>query len=94
MNQDSRIVDERGIASPAVRILMLELRRVEKLAPVPPDPSTPPGLLFSRKCRHTASPWSVHPSVYKLHERQVIFSADIRIVLTECRSDVNDSGTV
>ena len=77
----SRIVDERGITSPAVRILMLKLRRVEKLAPCASRSfSTPPGLLFHENAGIRRLLGQFTLSVYKLHERQVIFSADIRIV--------------
>ena len=33
-------------------------------------------------------------AIYKLHEGQLIFSADTGVILTEGRSDMNDSGTV
>ena len=33
-------------------------------------------------------------AVNKLYERQIVFSADIRVVLTKCRRDMNDTCTV
>ena len=73
---------------------MLELRRVEKLALCLQILQYLRIRFFHKDTGIRRLLGQFTFSVYKLHERQVIFSADIRIILTECRSDVNDSGTV
>ena len=90
----ARVVDQRGLAAPAVRIVMLELRRGEELAlGVEVFQHLGVGVLHEkacirRFCGHEAL------GVHELHERQVVVPADTRVVLTEGRRDVDDAGTV
>ena len=101
----TRIVDERCAASPAVRIVMLELRSCRKkisCAEVLKDfriaaDSALSDFLLGRLAAHSGK-WSLrrHPSllIHELDERKVIISADSGVIFTESRSDVNDTGTV
>ena len=90
----SRIVDKRCITTPAERIIMLELRRREQQLFL--------GKILDHhrisvldKCSDIRSLLS-HKSLVidELYKRQIIVSADLGIVLTKCRSDMNYTCTV
>ena len=101
----ARIVNERCSASPAVRIIMLELRSC----------SEKPALLKILEdlgvCAHRAffhfllgrlaavageRRIRCHSALLidEFEERKVIVASDPGVILTECRSDMNDAGTV
>ena len=90
----SRIVNERRIAAPAMRIVMLKFRRVKQLSlriEIPDDLRV--CLLYKQSgvgslLRHFAL------SVHKLDKRKIVVSSDPCIVLTKGRRDMHDTGTV
>ena len=88
------IVDQRRIAAPAERIVMLKLRRLDQqsallqilqneLVRVLDEHAGPLGLLGQAALR-----------IHQLNERQVILTTHAGVVLTECRRNVNDTGAV
>ena len=88
------IVDQRCVAAPAVRIVVLKFRSVKKLALfIKINKYKGICFLYEYTCirgffRH------ISLSVYKLYKRKVIFASHTVIVLTECRRDMNDTSTV
>ena len=88
------IVDQWCIASPAVRIIMLEFRSIKEFA------------LFIQILKYkrisflnkNAGIWSfcchITFAVYKLYKRKVIVASYTAVVFTECRCDMNDTGTI
>ena len=90
----SRIVDQRCIASPAMRIIMLKLRRIEKLA------------LLVKVNQHKrvcilykfTGIWCLRShltfSVYKLYKRKIILTAHAAVIFTKSRCDMNNTGTI
>ena len=88
------VVDERRIAAPAERIIVLKLRRFNQqaaflqvgqheLVRILDEHARPLGLVGQAALR-----------IHQLHERQVVFAAHTRVVLAERRGDVNDAGAV
>ena len=88
------IVDKRCITSPTERIAVFKLRRIEQLTSFFKIYKNFFINIFTEcTCpRCFLSHFTL--TVNKLYERQVVLSADIRVVLTECRSDMNDTCTV
>ena len=88
------IVDQWCITSPAVRIIMLEFRSIEKFSFFIQI------LKYKRICflDKNARIWSfcchITFTVYKLYERKVIIASYTAVVFTECRCDMNDTGTI
>ena len=73
---------------------MLKFRRIKKLALfVQVNKYKGIGFLYKYSCV-----WSffchISLSVYKLYKRKVVIAANTVIILTKCRSDMNDTGTV
>ncbi len=99
------IVNERGITAPAVWIGVRKLRCVEEELPcrkvlqhlwVRAD-GTSRDLLLGRLAAHAGKRCFLgHTAllIHKLNEREVVFTTDAGIVLTEGRGDMNDTGTV
>ena len=88
------VIDQRRIAAPAERIIVLKLRRLDQQAALPEvgqhelvrildEHARPLGLLGQAALR-----------IDQLHERQVVFAAHARVVLAERRGDVDDAGAV
>jgi len=90
----TRIVDKRCITSPTERIAVFKLRCIEQLTSFFKIYKNFFINIFTEcTCpRCFLSHFTL--TVNKLYERQVVLSADIRVVLTECRSDMNDTCTV
>ena len=88
------IVDKRCITSPTERIAVFKLRCIEQLTSFFKIYKNFFINIFTEcTCpRCFLSHFTL--TVNKLYERQVVLSADIRVVLTECRSDMNDTCTV
>ena len=90
----SCVIDEGGVASPAMRLVMLKLQRVKEqkhCAKVVKHHRV--GFLYKYagvRCfgGHIAL------AVNELNEGKVILLADLRVIFTECGSDMNDAGTV
>ena len=101
----SCIVEKRGVTSPAVRIIVLKLRRIKEKAAcieflqdfgIGAD-RTVLQLCIGRFRAHSGKrSFLGHKAlgVDKAYERHVVFAADTVIVFTESRCDVNDAGTV
>ena len=88
------IVDERCVTSPAVRILMLELRSCKQLALcIQILQNNRICILYKHSCICSLF-GHLTLTVYKLYKRKVIFASYLRVVFTECRCDVYDTGTV
>ena len=103
----SRIVNKRCIAAPAVRIVMLKLRCGKEHAPLL---EVRQNCRVSADCRRiilqlSLRRFAAHAGkrrivchnalvIYELQKRQVVIAADPRIVFTESRCDVDDTGTV
>ena len=90
----TRIVKERSVASPAERIIVLELGSIEEL---------PCGIqILKNKGIGILDELSfvrgigghITLAVYELNERKIVFAAHTGVVFTECGSDMNDTGTV
>ena len=90
----ARIVDQRSVASPAVRVAVLKFRSGEEKA------SLVQIFQNHRICflAENAGPGSFRShltfGVYQLQKRQVIFLTNLGVVLTESRCDMNDTGTI
>ena len=90
----SCIVDQRSIASPAMRVTMLKLRRGKEqssLFQIFQDHRI--GFLAKYTCKRSLLchfPFSV----YKLYKWHIIAASHLGIVLTECRRDMNHASTV
>ena len=90
----ARIINERRVASPAVRILMLKLRRVKE-KPFPLQISQNQRIrFFYKNARVSGLLGQLTFSVYELNERKIIFSSHIGVVLAERRCNVNNTCTV
>ena len=88
------VVDERRVTSPAVRILMLELRSCKQLALcIQVFQNNRIGILYKHSCICSLF-GHLTLAVYKLYKRKVVFASNLRVVFTECRCDVYDTGTV
>ena len=88
------IIDQRCIASPAVRIIMLKFRCVKQLAFLFQIHKDQRICLLHKDacigslCRH------ISLSVHKLNKGKIVITAHTAVVLTKCRCDMNDTGTV
>ena len=90
----TRIVNKRRVASPAVRIAVFKLRRVEKQSSaVQILQHFRICFLYKQSCKRRGLR-HVSFFIYKLYERKTVFSSYIRIIFTECRRNVNNTGTV
>ena len=90
----SRIVDQRSITSPAVRVAVLKFRSIKQKA------SLIQVFKYHRirfLYKHTAK-WCIvcHVTfaVNKLNKRHIVFFSDLGVILTKRRSDMNNTGTV
>ena len=90
----TRVIEQRRIAAPAERVIVLEFRRVKQQA-AGVEVLEHLGIRFFHKQtgkrrfrRHAAL------AVHQLDKRQVVFAADLRIVLAEGGGGVDDTGTV
>ncbi len=90
----TRIVDQRSVAAPAVRIFMLELRSVKQLALMVQVTDDNRICLLDKHSAVGRIRSHVSGSVYELDEGKVIVAADASVILTKRRSDMNDAGTV
>ena len=88
------VVYQRRLAAPAVGVLMLELGCGEKLAFAVKVFEHLGVCLLHEESRVGGLSGHIACAVNELNEGQVILSADVRVVLTECGSDMNDTGTV
>ena len=90
----TRIVDQRRITAPAVRIAVLKLRRLKELAALFEVVDNQRVSVFDKYAgpvrffRHFAL------VIDELHERHIVLAADAVIVLTESRGDMNDTRTI
>ena len=90
----ARIVDQRRIASPAVRILVLELRRIVQLSLLVEVAQNQRIRLLDEDACIRRLLRQLTLSVDKLHERKIIGLPDSAVVLTKCRCNMNDTGTI
>ena len=90
----ARIVNQRRIAAPAVRIIMLKLRRVKQQSLALQILQNHRVRLLHKHTRIRGFFRHLTLAVYKLYKRKVIFSADICIILTKRRRNMNDTSTV
>ena len=90
----TRIVNQRSIASPAMRVAVFKLRSGKEKASLV-QVFQDHGICFLTE---NACPGSFRShltlGVYQLQERKVISSADFGVILTEGRSDMNNTGTI
>ena len=90
----SCIVDERSIAAPAERVVVLELRRTEEESSLLKILKNRNIRILDKETCKRSFLCHITLAVNELNKRKIIVSADSRVVLTECRSNVNDTCTV
>ena len=88
------IVDQWCITSPAMRIVMLKFRCIKEFSFfVKILKYKRISFLYKDSCI-----WSlcchITFTVYKLYKRKIIVTSDTAVVFTECRCDMNDTGTI
>ena len=90
----SCVINQRGITSPAMRIFMLEFRCVKQLALRIQILDNLRICLFNKDSCIRSLFGKFTLAIDKLYKWEVIISANLGIVLTKCRCDMNDTGTV
>ena len=90
----ARIVDERRIATPAVRIAVRKLWCLEELAALLEIVENQRIRILHKGTRPIRLLGHLALFVDELDERHIVFAADTVIVLAECRGHVNDARTV
>ena len=89
-----RVVEERRVAAPAVRIAMRELRRLEELALLLEILEDQRVGLLDKDARPVRVLRELALAVDEIHEAHAVFHADAVIVLTEGRRHVDDARAV
>ena len=90
----SCVIDEGGVASPAEGIIVLELGCGEEFSVfIEVDEDIDIGILDELACVGSFL-GHIALAVNELNEGEVVFSADLCVILTECGSDMNDARTV
>ena len=90
----ARIIDQRRITAPAVRILMLKLRRIVQLAFLFQINQNRLVRILYKQARIRGILCHISLAVYKLYKRKIVFASNTSVVLTECRRNVNNTCTV
>ena len=90
----ARVVDQRGVAAPAVRIFVLKLRRVEEFSFLFQILQDHRIRLLDKYSFVGRIRGHIARAVHELDERQVIGTSDPSVILTESRGDMDDTGTV
>ena len=90
----SCIVDQWCITTPAVWIFMLEFRCFEEFSFFVQIYQNLRIRIFYKNICIRCFFGQMTFSVYKLYERQVVIASDTAVVFTECRCDMNDTGTI
>ena len=90
----SRVVDQRSIASPAVRIFVLKLGSVEQLSFFVQILKDHGIRFFHKYARIRRLVSHISGAVHELYKRKAVLLSYTVVVFTESRSRMNDTGTV
>ena len=90
----SCVVDQRSVASPAVRIAVFKLRCIKQKSSLIEVFQHERICFFYKDTAKRCIFRQVTFAVNQLYKRQSVFTSDFRIVFTKCRCDMNDTGTI
>ena len=90
----TRIVDQRRVAAPAVRVAVLELRSIEQQTSLVQILQNFRICLLYKQASERSILGHVALAVYQLYKRQIVVAANLGIIFTECGSDVYHAGTI
>ena len=90
----ARVVNQRGVAPPAERIIVLKFRRVEQLAARVQIGQHQRVGLFDKHARKRCVRRQITGAVHQLHKRQVVPPPYLGVVLTKGGCNMHDTGTV
>src|SRR5699024_8341349 len=90
----SCVVDQRSVTSPAVWVAVLKFRSCEEKSSLVQILKNHRVCFFTEDTRKRCLLRQFSLSVYKLYKRHIIAASHLGIVFTECRCNVNDSGSV
>ena len=88
------VVDQRSIASPAVRVAVLEQRCIKQKILVLECLQNRHICFLAEGARPRSFLGHFTFFVYELYERKIVSVADFGVVLTKCRGDMNNTGTI